>query len=101
MISSIVNGKIPKYGIFLTAKNMKILSKINTYTKVFSPGLIVVAMIVFVVIVVVVVVVVVFVVEAVWSRHSILHSALNVALYSLPLQSLAPDTTLGSSFVPP
>ena len=33
--------------------------------------------------------------------HSVVHSALNVARYSLPLQSLVPDTTLGSSFVLP
>ena len=58
-------------------------------------------MVVVVVIDIVVVVVVVFVVEALASTHSILHSALNVAPYSLPLQSLAPDTTLGSGAVFP
>ena len=67
----------------------------NAQLYVLSPGLIVV--------VVAAVVVVVAMVGAVTSTHSVVHSALNVALYSLPLppQSLVPDTTLVSLFVYP
>ena len=65
----------------------------NAQLNVLSPGLIVV--------VVAAVVVVVAMVGAVTSTHSVVHSALNVALYSLPPQSLVPDTTLVSLFVYP
>ena len=73
----------------------------NAQLNVLSPGLIVVVVAVVVVVVVVVVVGVVAVVGAVTSTHSVVHSALNVALYSLPPQSLVPDTTLVSLFVYP